>query len=88
MKRIIGPILLGSVLFASPLALGQTAGAPGPQLAKLQGAWRSLDDPKSVLEFSGSRKTDIYDGEAVSANEVRAAGLSSKAGSGTGRVWM
>ncbi|MDA0703877.1 MAG: hypothetical protein O3A96_11675 [Proteobacteria bacterium] len=83
MKRIIGSILLGWTVFASPVALGQTAGETGPQLGKLQGAWRSLDDPKSVLEFSGSRKTDIYDGEAVAANDVAAVGFCDGAAPGS-----
>jgi hypothetical protein len=83
MKRIIEPILLGCIVFASPLALGQTAVKPGAQLAKLQGAARSLFDPKSVLEFSGSRKTDIDDGEAVAPNEVRAAGFCDAAAPGS-----
>ncbi len=83
MQRIIGSILLGGIVFASPLALGQAAAESGAQLSHLQGAWRSLDDPKSVLDFAGSRKTDIYDGEAVSANEVRAAGFCDGAAPGS-----
>ena len=82
MKRIVGPILLGCMVFASP-ALGQTAGEPGAQLRQLQGYWRSLDDPKSVLAFSGSRKTAIYDGEAVAATDVTAVGFCDGAAPGS-----
>ena len=63
--------------------MGQDSGESSAQLRQLQGSWRSLDDPKSVLAFSDSVKTDIYDGEAVEANEVTAAGFCEGAAPGS-----
>lgn len=46
--------------------------APGarPVVDRLEGTWKSLDDPRSGLAFAEGSKTDTYDGEAVATEKI------------------
>ena len=60
-----------SVRDAAPdLGASRTGGQP--TVVAMQGTWRSQDDPLSVIRIDGDQIVNVYDGETLTAETVRA----------------
>lgn len=77
-------IIFTLLLFSSLIFISCKNEKPGPQpqaeqtqaqptekttLEKLQGRWMSVDDPNSVIEISGNRKTEYYEDQLMQTSE-------------------